>query len=104
MPKRRWKQEPDEHDYPAAVDYLSLVFPDDVAEKIVDSMKDEPIVHRKAKDLLRASDLPILPPDNVHVASDLTKIRKGQKLSPAFKICSGSDGPASFGPRIVRSA
>jgi len=86
MPKQRWKVEPDEHDYPAAVDYLSLVVAEDVAEKLVASLKEAPIVHRKAKDLLRASGLETLPPDNVHVLNDLNKIRKGKKLSPVLLV------------------
>jgi len=43
-------------------------------------------VHRKAKDLSRASRLPILPPDNPHVASDLKKVREGHLLSPVLLV------------------
>src|SRR5690242_10899300 len=86
MPKQRWKEEPDQHDYPAAADYLSLVFPEAVAEKLVASLKEAPIVHRKAKDLLRASGLETLPPGNVHVVNDLKKIRRGTKLSPVLLV------------------
>jgi len=35
-----WKSEPDDHDYPAAHDYLSLVVPEPVAKHLVDTLKD----------------------------------------------------------------
>jgi len=97
MPKERWKEEPDEHDYPAATDYLSLVFPEEIAASIVHSLKDAPIVRRKAKDLLRASGLPTLPQDNVHVENDLAKIRKGKKLSPVLLV----RGDATHGRPLI---
>jgi hypothetical protein len=40
----------------------------------------------KAKDVLRASQLPLLPTDNKHVASDLAKVKDGRKLSPVLLI------------------
>jgi hypothetical protein len=43
-------------------------------------------VHRKAKDLLRASALPELPPDNVHVMKDLEKVKKRELLSPVLLV------------------
>jgi hypothetical protein len=45
-----------------------------------------PVVHRKAKDLLRASRLPVLAPDNFHVARDLNKVAEGTLLSPALLV------------------
>ena len=88
MPKRqqRWKDEPDEHDYPAAADYLSLVLPEKITARAVKRLRSAPIMHRKAKDLLRASSLPVLPAENVHVAKDLAKIQKLEKLSPVLLV------------------
>ena len=43
-------------------------------------------MRRKAKDLLRASRLPVLPPDNLHVARDLKKVRDGKGLSPVLLV------------------
>ena len=57
-----WKTEPDEHDYPAALDYLTLLLSPEVAQATVEDLKTANLVHRKAKDLLRASRLPSLPP------------------------------------------
>jgi hypothetical protein len=45
-----------------------------------------PTVPQKAKDILRASGLPLLPRDNPHVASDLDKIEKRKPLSPVLLV------------------
>jgi len=81
-----WKAEPEEHDYPAAMSYLSLLMPEADADRLVSQLRSAQIAHFKAKDLLRASGLAMLPPDNPHVASDLKKVAKGQKLSPVLLV------------------
>ncbi|WP_219816570.1 hypothetical protein [Arthrobacter sp. Y81] len=58
----------------------------DVVAAIVASLKVAPIQHRKAKDILRAARLVLLPEDNAHVASDLKKIKEGKKLSPILMV------------------
>ncbi len=83
---QHWKNEPDDHDYPAAENYLSLLMSHQAAKLAVRRLRAAPLVHRKAKDLLRASRLPILAPDNLHVARDLKKIRSGQLLSPVLLV------------------
>jgi hypothetical protein len=81
-----WKAEPEEHDYPAAADYLSLLVDPGTAAAVVDGLRSVPLVHRKAKDLLRASGLALLDIDNPHVVGDLRKIHDGQKLSPVLLV------------------
>ncbi|GGH99093.1 hypothetical protein ACFFGR_13015 [Arthrobacter liuii] len=81
-----WLPEPEAKDYPAAAAYLALLAPDDVAAAIAASLQAAPIQHRKAKDILRAARLVLLPPDNAHVASDLKKIKDGRKLSPILMV------------------
>jgi len=81
-----WKQQPDEHDFPAASDYLSLILDERTVSGIVDALRKAQPVTRKAKDLLRASRLPQLPPDNVHVANDLKKVSAGKLLSPVLLV------------------
>ena len=80
----RWSEEPDEHDYPAAASYLSLICDPTEVRRLVTALKAAPIVHHQAKDLLRASGLALLPTDNFHVASDLTKVAHGERLSPVL--------------------
>jgi hypothetical protein len=81
-----WTEAPDDHDYPAAEDYLSLLVSPKAAHRIAGELETAPIEHRKAKDLLRASALPVLAPDDVHVAKDLDKVRKGKPLSPVLLV------------------
>lgn len=82
----RWKDEPDEHDYPAAASYLALVTDPYTVGVLVEGLKRASIQHYKAKDILRASGLPDLPLDNVHVANDVAKAKSGKALSPVLLI------------------
>jgi hypothetical protein len=84
--KQHWKDEPDDHDYPAAVAYLTLIMPATAANAVVRRLRAAPIVHWKAKDLLRASRLPLLGPDSPHVAADLEKVKAGKPLSPILLV------------------
>jgi len=88
-----WLAKPENHDYQAAEDYLSLIMPPKQAEmyrqKLSDARGD--ITHRKAKDILRASQLALLGQDNKHVADDLAKVNAGQALSPIL-LLRGNDG------------
>jgi hypothetical protein len=84
--KLRWQDQPEEHDYPAAQNYLSLLLDPAEARRVAERLRVVPIVHLKAKDILRASGLPILGPENVHVARDLDKIRLGRALSPVLLV------------------
>ncbi len=81
-----WKNSPDAHDYPAAHDYLSLVLEEPVVRKIVAALRRAPTVHFMAKDLLRASQLPLLARENSHVVGDLKKLKKGKAMSPVLIV------------------
>jgi hypothetical protein len=84
--KVTWKTEPDEHDYPAAASYLSLVATAGKVKGAVERLREAPLSHYKAKDILRAAGLSLLSPDNAHVAADLTKIHNGKALSPILLV------------------
>jgi hypothetical protein len=86
MPSVKWLEKPDAHDYPAAADYLALLAGPDVIKKVVKRLKAGTIVHKKAKDILRAAQLGLLPVDNPHVSADLAKIQKGEALSPILLV------------------
>ena len=81
-----WMTEPEAHDYPAAASYLSLLAPADQVDALVAELRAARVEHRKAKDILRAAGLPLLPRDNPHVASDLAKIKKETPLSPVLLV------------------
>ncbi len=85
-PKENWGEHPADHDYPAASDYLSLLCQPDVVKRLVAALRTAPLERRKAKDLLRASGLALLPEDNAHVAIDLAKVAKGTPLSPVLLV------------------
>jgi len=85
-PQERWMAMPEDHDYPAAGDYLTLLLDEAAAGAVVAALEKAPLVHRKAKDLLRASGLPLLPADNAHVARDLQKVAAGKRLSPVLLV------------------
>jgi len=96
--KENWKDEPEEHDYPAALSYLTLVTSEAGAEALVEALKKAPIVRRMAKDLLRASRLEVLPAENFHVQKDLKKVQKGRRLSPVLLVAGdlASDTPLTI--------
>jgi hypothetical protein len=81
-----WQEEPEEHDFPAAADYLGLLVDAGVVAKAVEALRAAETTHRKAKDLLRASRLGLLPADNVHVKKDLAKVAAGKRLSPVLLV------------------
>lgn len=86
MTSEHWQSEPEEHDFPAAANYLSLVTAPEVAERLAEQLKSAPSVIYQAKDLLRASKLALLAKDNLHVAKDLAKVKSGQFLSPVLLV------------------
>jgi hypothetical protein len=81
-----WLADPETHDFPAAADYLELLMPARDAKAFAAKLKKTATQNKKAKDILRASELPLLPKDNLHVAENLKKFRKGKKLSPLLLV------------------
>ncbi|MGD1240244.1 hypothetical protein [Mycobacterium seoulense] len=82
----KWLERPEAHDFPAAADYLTMLADANTVKKVIKKLKAGTVTHRKAKDILRAARLGLLPADNPHVAADLTKIEKGQALSPILLV------------------
>ena len=81
-----WLQEPEDHDFPAALDYLELLFTPDKAWEIVQKLKEASTITKKSKDILRASKLALLPDTNIHVKETLKKVEKNKKLSPILLV------------------
>ena len=86
MHKVIWMSEPEEHDYPAAGSYLTMLAEPELVASMVAALRAAPTGQQKAKDILRAAGLPALPIDNPHVAADLDKIAKGKGLSPVLLV------------------
>lgn len=81
-----WMKEPEDHDFPAALDYLELLFTPDEASKLVEKLKKATTITKKSKDILRASKLALLPDTNIHVKENLKKVEKNKKLSPILLV------------------
>lgn len=82
----KWLDEPEDHDFAAAADYLSMVGEPDLVEKTVGALRAAKPELRKAKDILRAAALDLLPTTNARVKVDLQKIEAGKKLSPILLV------------------
>lgn len=81
-----WLELPEEHDYPAAGDYLSLFYDTHEVLIIVNRLKSAEMSSFKAKDIFRASQLPLLGVSNSHVEKNTKKINAGKSLSPLLLV------------------
>jgi hypothetical protein len=86
MKQKYWLPAPALHDYPAALDFLELLYPSPQAAKFVAALKQAPTIIKKAGDLLRASGLPLLDQSDVHVKTNVRTVRKGKKPSPVLLV------------------
>jgi len=82
----RWLPQPENHDYPAALSYLGLVYSPRIAKRLVRRLKHAPLMEFKAKDIFRASALPLLPLRNAHVKQDEKRILARRDLSPILLV------------------
>jgi hypothetical protein len=87
MASEHWKDEPEDEDFPSARSYLTLLVGLDAATKLAKALRKQKVMaHFAAKDILRASGLPLLAADDSEVSSDLEKIKSGTKLSPVLLV------------------
>jgi hypothetical protein len=84
--KIKWLSKPEEHDYPAALSYLTLIYNKKTAARQVGKLKKAPMSEFKAKDIFRASRLPLLGAGNFHVKKDWVKIKSGSAVSPLLLV------------------
>ena len=82
----RWLDEPESHDYPAALSYLSLVYRVPQAKALVARLRKVRVTTFKAKDIFRASTLSSLGVSNARVKRDQEKIAKQVPLSPILLV------------------
>jgi hypothetical protein len=85
-PQLVWKKKPEAQDFDSALKFLSLIYPDAKSEKLVRALRRATTLERAAKDLLRASDLPLLTSDEPHVDDELKRIHKGKSLAPVLLV------------------
>lgn len=87
-----WLTDVEEHDYPAATSYLSLLYNEETVAGIIEKFRAAPIVQFKAKDIFRATQLSLLGVSNLHVKKDEKKIEKGISLSPLLLVRDATHG------------
>ena len=88
----RWLRKPADHDYPAALSYLSLIYGEKVATNLVNKLQRATMSEFKAKDIFRASGLSLLGISNSHVKADQKKIKSGRGVSPLLLISDRANG------------
>jgi hypothetical protein len=81
-----WVSRPGKTEFDGALRYLSLQFRSAMARRLVAKARRAVVAEHVAKDVLRASRLPLLPTDERHVADNLKKIRKGKPLTPVIAV------------------
>ena len=77
-----WHREPQEHDYPAAAAYLSLIMGLQASKTVAKKLERAEMTEFAAKDIFRASTLSLLGVSNSHVEKDRTRIIQHERLSP----------------------
>lgn len=87
-----WLPDVEEHDYPAAQSYLSLLYAQAQAEEFVFRLRSAAITQFKAKDIFRASGLSLLGVSNSHVDKDRARIGNGTPLSPLLLVRDSGNG------------
>lgn len=88
----RWLDAPQAHDYPAAMSYLSLVYPVARARALVAKLRRARVTTFKAKDIFRATSLSSLGVSNARVEHDRKMIAKGLPLSPILLVRDAAHG------------
>lgn len=86
MKEINWLSDVEEHDYPAAESYLTILFSEARVAEMMARFRHTTIVRFKAKDIFRASQLSLLGVSNSHVDKDRDKILKGKSLSPLLLV------------------
>lgn len=82
----QWLDEPEDHNYPAAYEYLQLHFTPEQSQSFIQTLQSTTLTYFKAKDIFRASRLSLLGTSNFHVKKDLHKIESGKSLSPLLLV------------------
>ena len=87
MTSEHWTDSPEAEDFAAASSYLSLLVGVEAAAKLAKALrKERSLRHYAAKDILRAANLALLPPDDSEVVADFKKVKLGDKLSPVLLV------------------
>lgn len=86
--KRRikWLKDVERGDFAAGESYLRLLYPPRRAQALTTALRRAPLTAFAAKDVLRASELTVLPRKEPDVAKQLKRVADGEKLSPLLLV------------------
>ena len=97
----RWEKDVAQHDYAAATNYLSIRFGEDRAQEVSKKLQKQPVIHRRANDILRATQRVPLRLSDPGVLNDLKKVLAGKKVVPGSRRRRGHRGRLPSGlPRL----
>ena len=100
----QWLDDVADHDFDAALAYLSLKLDSKQAAAAVGHLRKAEITHRRANDILRACSLAPLPLDDPGVRRDLLNAVSGKRLSPVLVVSSDRGGDIADGYHRVSLA
>jgi hypothetical protein len=84
--------EPEDDDYLGALAYLSLLYDKRIAKTYLGKLKRASVLEFKARDIFRASGLPMLGTSDRHVEKDEQKLKSGSKLPPLLLVRDSANG------------
>lgn len=85
-----WQEEPEEHNYPDAENYLTLHFSRETARGLIGRARYAGLEWFKARDILRASGHPLADQDHEQVKKTILKIHAEKFLSPVVLVRSST--------------
>ena len=100
----QWLDDVAEHDFDAAMAYLSLKFDGKQAAAAIERLRKAEVTRRRANDILRACSLEPLPLDDPGVRRDLFNAVSGKRLSPVLVVSAGDGGDIADGYHRVSLA
>lgn len=81
-----WEDDPNKSNFPAALSYLTLIYDQDLASKIITQLENAPESEFAAKAIFRASRLPMIGISNHHMVDNRQKITDGKPMSPILLV------------------
>jgi hypothetical protein len=98
--KDRWLDEPDKDDYAAAESFLTLIYDEQSTGQFVKKLKKAEVVRFEAKDIFRASWLPLLGINDSHVKADQKRLVAGKKTFTSSSRKAGGQRQGYYCRRI----
>lgn len=81
-----WEKKPDKKHYRAAEEYLTLIYKTKKVKRLIRQLKGAPMTSFMAKDIFRATMLPLLGISNYRIKRNEQKIQTGIKISPILLV------------------